>query len=550
MNIVLSQAALILCAISVFSQAPDAPATFSSKVNLVMVPVVVRDRDGRSIGSLKKEDFQLFDKGKPQVISEFVIEKGEKTEGIAETAPGMKKATASAPPASRFVAYLFDDLHIGFADLVRTRAAAVQHLEESLKPGDRVAIYTTSGQNTLDFTDDREKLLAVMNHLTPRARATHTAGDCPDVSEYVADAIINLPDATAMQMAVADAAACLKSGSTRMQLEAEVRAAARRVLTMSDADAQVSIGALRNAVQRISTVPGQRTIVLVSPGFLVTAAYRLEEAEAIDRAIRAHVTVSTLDARGLYTVTPGGDPSKSSGGSSATARIRFQTEAAQAQGDLLGELADGTGGTLFHNNDNLLEGFRRTSAFPEFVYMLGFAPQDMKLDGSFHALKVTAKTQRDVTLQTRRGYFAPKHADDPTEAAKEKLGVVLFSRDEMSDIPVSLETQFVKASDKSAKLTVVAHIDMKPVHFEKADGMNRARLSLASAVFDRNGVLVSTLQKDFNLSLTDARLEAARVAGVALPLSFDISPGSYLVRLVVRDGDGQTASRNGVVEIP
>jgi hypothetical protein len=53
----------------------DAPATFSTKVNLVMVPVVVRDAKGKAIGTLEKEDFQLFDKGKPQVITRFAVEK-------------------------------------------------------------------------------------------------------------------------------------------------------------------------------------------------------------------------------------------------------------------------------------------------------------------------------------------------------------------------------------------------------------------------------------------------------------------------------------------
>lgn len=44
--------------------AHDAPATFSSRINLVIVPVVVRNRDGKAVGGLKQEDFQLFDKGK------------------------------------------------------------------------------------------------------------------------------------------------------------------------------------------------------------------------------------------------------------------------------------------------------------------------------------------------------------------------------------------------------------------------------------------------------------------------------------------------------
>ena len=64
---------------------------------------------------------------------------------------------------------------------------------------------------------------------------------------------------------------------------------------------------------------------------------------------------------------------------------------ALAEGDVLGELADGTGGTFFHNNNDLVEGFRQTGATPEFMYVLGFSPQNLKFDGSYHSLKVTAK---------------------------------------------------------------------------------------------------------------------------------------------------------------
>ncbi len=108
--------------------ARDTP-TFSAGVNLVTVPVVVRDRDGHAVGTLRKEDFQLFDKGKPRIISKFSIEKTETPATVVATTPGASTDKSvplptPAPIAQRFVAYLFDDVHLSFGDLAKARDAA------------------------------------------------------------------------------------------------------------------------------------------------------------------------------------------------------------------------------------------------------------------------------------------------------------------------------------------------------------------------------------------------------------------------------------------
>jgi len=531
----------------------DTPTTFSSKVNLVMVPVVVRDAKGKAIGTLKKEDFQLFDKGKPQTIARFAIEKSDgRVVPMEVTAdPGAEKAPEGPPPASRFTAYLFDDMHTSFGDLAQARVAAAKHLATALKGADRAAIFTTSGQNALDFTDDREKLEETMNRITPRSRLLHTGTDCPDVTDYMADRIINLSDPIATNAAAQEALACGAAMSMSVAT-ALAQAAASRVLSITDGDAQITLQTLKSSVQRLAAMPGQRTVVLVSPGFLVTINHRTDEIDVIDRAIRSNVTISTLDARGLYTIVPGGDASTASSSLVATNnRARYQSESALAAADVLGELADGTGGTYYHNSNDLQEGFRRTSEAPEFMYVLGFAPQNLKFDGSFHALKVTAKDTRGVTLQSRRGYYAPRHANDPAEDAKEEIRVALFSRDEMSDFPVDVHTQFFKATDKNARLSVLAHVDLKHIRFKKSEGRNRNTLSIVAAVFDRNGILVGAIQKDVEMRLKEETFDARLAAGVSMKTSFDVAPGSYIIRLVVRDTEGQMmAARNGVVEIP
>jgi hypothetical protein len=284
----------------------------------------------------------------------------------------------------------------------------------------------------------------------------------------------------------------------------------------------------------------------------VTQNHRTDEIDVIDRAIRANVTINTLDARGLYVIVPGGDASTASSSAVATRnRSIYQRESALADSDVLGELADGTGGTFFHNSNDLQDGFRRTSEAPEFMYVLGFSPQNLKFDGSYHALKVTAKDTKGVNLQARRGYYAPRHANDPAEDAKEEIRVALFSRDEMSDFPVDVHTQFFKPTDKSARLSVLAHVDLKHIRFKKSEGRNRNTLSIVAAVFDRNGILVGAIQKDVEMRLKEETFDARLAAGVSMKTSFDVAPGSYIIRLVVRDFEGQMmAARNGVVEIP
>ncbi len=111
----------------------DATPTFSTGVNLVLVPVVVRDSKGEAVGTLHKEDFQLFDKGKPQGISKFSIETpgtplivppiAVETDAEGHPTPKPAGSPAAAPIATHFVGWLFDDLHLAFSDLARAREA-------------------------------------------------------------------------------------------------------------------------------------------------------------------------------------------------------------------------------------------------------------------------------------------------------------------------------------------------------------------------------------------------------------------------------------------
>jgi VWFA-related protein len=550
----------------------DEPATFKVNVKLVVVRAVVRDAQGHAVGNLQKEDFQVFDKGKPQAISQFEVEQpGDLTakarqtsaENSSETVPGETLTNPGNTPVApeRFVAYLFDDVHLEFGDLAHVREAAQRHFS-TLRPTDRAAIFTTSGQTNLDFTGDRAQLRATLLRLQPHPINSNTLDhQCFQISYYQADLIVNKHDPDARAVAVLEAEECAPVTTNGIVLGNPaylVDATAQGVLSDGEHESRVSLEALKNVVQRVSRTPGQRSVVLVSPGF-ITPELEYENNDVIDHAVRSQVAVNTLDARGLYVVLPYGDASHQTivppGDSTAVSpsvskTLLIQTAAANAQDDLLAALADGTGGVFFHNNNDFDEGFRSVAQTPEYSYVLAFTPQDLKFDGSFHALKVTLKNPQKLTLQARRGYYAPRHFADPNEQARQEIEDAMYSQEELHNLPVSLHTQFFKASDEDAKLVVLAHVDVQHLHFRKVEGRNDNVLTCVSALFNRNGNFVQGTQKIVTMHLKDETLEHKLGSGITLKTSFDVKPGSYLVRLVVRDQEGQLMSaENGTVEI-
>jgi VWFA-related protein len=551
----------------------DAPATFSAKVNLVLVPVVVRDAQGKAIGTLQKDDFQLFDKGKPQTIGRFSVEKAGEAATPAEVAvdAALEKSAAAgisnkapAPIAQRFVIYLFDDVHLSTADLVQARNAADRQLNESLDPATRAAIYTTSGQGNQDFTDDRAALHGALLKLMSRPTMGAPGSECPDLSYYAADLIQNKNDPSALEAAITEAmATCVPPppDNSEASLEAARRVAenvsrstASRVLNFGERETRLAFTVLERSIRRLSAAPGDRSLIFVSPGFFLADDLRQEETDIMDRAIRANVRVSSLNARGLYSIIPGGDASTSDPVASQqvlTAKGEYQRESALAEEGVLAELADATGGKYFHNNNDLKAGFGQLAASPEFVYVLGFSPPNLKLDGAYHALKVALRNSRGMDLQARRGYYAPKHAADPEEDAAREIQDELFSRDELLDIPLELHMQFFKSSDVSATIAVLARVKLDRLRFRKADGRNNDNLTIVSGVFDRNGNYIKGMQKVVEMRLRDQTLAKLINSGITVRTNFDVAPGSYVIRLVVRDSEGQTmAARNGVVEIP
>src|SRR5215469_5150781 len=153
----------------------DSPTPFSVRVNLVPIRVVVRDSKGHVVTDLRQEDFKVFQDGKPQLISHFSVEnRPAVSQKVLEPPPtygGDPEKESSEPLVrpTRFVALLFDDIHLPFGDLARIRNVADDYVKNSFQPSDRFAILTISGQSQTDFTDDRAKLHEALEGIQPRS---------------------------------------------------------------------------------------------------------------------------------------------------------------------------------------------------------------------------------------------------------------------------------------------------------------------------------------------------------------------------------------------
>lgn len=545
------------------------PSRFIVRVgsNLVVVRVGVHDRQGRPVESLQKENFRLLDNGKEQTIIQFEAENSPYHPTVAEVEnpkppgnaisaePLPTAATNSSDSRPRLLALYFDDFDMSFTDVDYARDAADRYLAKNLRPTDRAAIVTASGAVTLEFTADLKQLHEALFKLAPNSRGQNH--DCPEISDYQADEMINregnyLPGPPlgskgpapipppATQLAMTEAInRCHMQSMAPDDLLSVVRSAARTVLDRSRIQAQYALEGLDRLVKYISLLPGQRNVILVSAGFL-TKEQESRVATIIDHALRSQVTISSINPKGLAVRLREADASQGympKEGDVAMEQHRLDSEREMLASAILEEVADSTGGKYFHNNNDLDAGFRQAAIVSESGYILAFSPKSMKFDGKFHAIKVDLRQEpKDLVVNARRGYFAPRTPPDLEAEAKKQMQDVLRSQTEFTGLPVALNTKTTRSAT-TTELLVWAHLDVGPLHFRKEGDHSVNALTFTSAIFSSDGKFVSGQEKQLQLDLEDATLRKLIATGIDVTLSFQLNPGGYIVREVVTDSE-------------
>ena len=441
-------AALLLAVAS--APAPAQQVVPGARAEVVQLDAVVTDAKGTLVRDLMQADFQIFEDGKPQAVSQFFVVTRSRPAVVATPAPSdpgvVGPASSAATPAAaetaapgRQVVILVDDLHISLHSMVEAKRSLRRFVDEVASPDDSIAVVTTSGAGPIQqLTRDRavvgqalERLVtrepsSATNRsarLTPEQAALVLKGDRAALQlgiETVMTEPGTLLDANSPQAAVeagpagqsAAGAAAGATGVTRDAVEKvaqrEVERQAVQLLNEALRYSNVTLNTLEDVVRSFARMPGRKLCLVVSDGFLDGAGSRESRAidlrRVLDAATRSGTVVYALDSRGLLT---GSDASAATVGASPGVQARVDRAADQIKRDTLITLADGTGGFLVRGTNDPLGGLRRMLDDNEAYYLMAYEPTNIKRDGRFRKIEVRIASRPELKVRTRTGYYAP-----------------------------------------------------------------------------------------------------------------------------------------------
>ncbi|MBI3280424.1 MAG: VWA domain-containing protein [Acidobacteria bacterium] len=516
--------ALALLLAGVALAGADPQVTFKSQTNLVILNVFVRDGKGNPVEGLRKEDFQVFESGKPQTISVFEFQrlslepappsepKVEPAEEKAEGKPA-EPAAASVEPARspykdrRLLVLFFDFAAMPPADQIRAQESALDFLEKNLTASDLVQIMTSGSTLRIEqeFTDDREKLIEAIRRF--RLGELDNLEGAPPVADDAAD-------------------------------EQEALDATEEVeLDLFNTDRRLS--ALETAARMLSSLPEKKAIISFSSGGGKTGNENQAQLRAtVNAAVRANVSFYPVDVRGLLAMPPGGAASEASPkgtGVFTGLAQRKQREKHNDQQETLSALASDTGGKALLDSNDLGQGITQAQHDLQSYYTLGYYSPDPARNGRFRRVQVKLASRAGLRLDYRSGYYAPKEFHKFTGSDREKqLYDALLLGDPFTDLPLALEVNWFRLNPTKYFVPVAVKIPghaLPPV--EKA--RPRTELDFIAQVRDARGRVAASVRDGIRVKLPEAEAGELTRRAIVYDAGFTLPPGAYRIKFLVRE---------------
>lgn len=536
----------------------DAQDVVRINTNLVQIDAVVT-KDGKQVTDLQAEDFELFEDGRPQKITQFSY-----IYNIPEVAPGITSRLLPrdklGPPlvptpvrthdVRRTVAVVVDDLGMSFESIASMKSQLRKFVDKQLQPNDLVAIMRTGGDigALQQFTTDRRVLYSAIEHLkwNPISRQ----------GLYVFEPS-RLPQPTSTPGSI-------RSGSWFRDMPA----------IGSDYTLGDSMRAFGSVLKGMHDLPGRKSMVIVSDnlprqqkrekpggaGFPEDSISYFRELQKLgELAIRSSVVIYGIDTQGLPTTgltaadevpfmprntSPDQDPLLS--------LIRARSLALRINREGTEQLANQTGGFVIHSSNSF--DLQRVMDDQRGYYLIGYRPRDETFDRRFHSIKARVK-RRGLVVRTREGFFGVTEdkARQPEPTTGDQMNRALISPFGAKDITVRLTTFFANDARAGSLLRSFLYMDAQDLTFvDQPDGWHTATLDLSGVLFGDNGQVVS--RQDYTGSVRRKGQAYQRALRDGIVYDFDMpvkQSGTVQFRVAVRDtASSRIGSAGQVIEVP
>ncbi len=577
---------------SVFSQIPTATPPSLPEIDdelvkistsLIQVDITITDKKGNVVTDLKAEDFEVYENGKKQDITNFSFVSVENKSNAVEikNSPNNSKDKNAIPippvklkpeQVRRTYALVVDDLGLSFESIANVRQSLRKFIEEQIQEGDLVAILRTgSGIGTLQsFTSDKRQLLASIEKVRWNGQGRSGISAFPPITQSTDILVQSNPNDVENTETGKDQ---IQSGDKKQTVQEQTDDLRNENFSIG------TLGSLNFIIRGMRELPGRKSLLLFSDGFVLTSGSgtdkglgrqnRVFESMRVlaDLANRSSVIIYTLDPRGLvnplgltaednlwdpkFTVGdfgPGGDP--------LTATLEDRNNQLQESQASLRYLAEETGGVTFTNQNNLGRGLRQAVADQSSYYLLGYQPDEETFDpkkNKFNKLEIKV-LRPDLRVRYRSGFFGitDEKIQNVAQTPQQKLLNALTSPFGANGVNLRFYPVYQNDEKIGNLVQALVYIDAKDLTFTEANGKRKANFDLVAMTFGDNGSPIDRLYKNYTLEVGEKVYQNMLANGFVYNLTVPIQKaGGYQFRIALRDGTSdKVGSASQFIEVP
>jgi len=522
------------------------------KTDLIELRAVVTDRQGKLVGDLKKEDFDVLENGHPQQLSFFSLERLPTTAATPaiQSTPTKTETNLNRPvPFSqprRTIVLFVDTLHLSDENYLRSRQMLRKFIEEQIRDDDLVAVISSGGPMGLfnQFTTNRRVLLKAIEMLRPWGNRQSK------FTPYIAY-MVTVGDSGAISAAISIVSAEEGFPATRQYVES----LARGVLSEAAAWRGSSLRTLEAAMDQMARTPGQRIIFYISEGFSLQGNAGNANSEVnnvTSRAVRSGILVYSLDAKGLETYAAFSDASTKVVMSPNVER--YISDSNKEQRDGINALAKDTGGDAFFNNNHMGGSMTRALDSNSVYYSLGYYPSSEKNETTYRRLTVRVKNHPEYVVRAQKGY-QPLAVKSEKEIAKQtpqkKVLDAIAAPLPQTTIGVTAAAYYLERDMDEAQVSVEVFIDGTTLEYGKQESHQAIDCEVTTVIFDKSGKSINVTTDKVQGSLTGEQIEEGRKHGYRYLKRVDLKPGIYQARIGVREnGSERVGTASAWVEVP